>query len=236
MKGVFVTGTDTGVGKTVVAAALARALRQHSINAGVMKPVQTGALRTPDGLIATDARFLAAAAGIMDPPDLVCPVRLELPLAPSVAARLEGREINVPAMMNAYHELRQRHDWLIVEGAGGLAVPIAGEYLMRDLAREMSLPLLVVARPGLGTINHTLLTVEFARASGIEVLGVVINDYPCVPDLAERTNPEAIAWLVDVPVDVIDHDPGVDPGAGELGGVTEQIARQPWFAALAAGR
>src|SRR5205823_6125393 len=201
-----------------------------------MKPVQTGALRTPDGLIAPDARFLTAAAGGTDPPELVCPVCLEPPLAPSVAARLEGRAISVRAIMAAYDELRRRHECLIVEGAGGLAVPIARTYLMRDLAREMALPLLVVARPGLGTINHTLLTVEFARASGLEVLGVVISDYPSVADLAERTNPEAIAGLVDVPIGVIDHDPGVDPEAGELGGVAEQVARQPWFAALVAGR
>jgi len=228
--GIFVTGTDTGVGKTVIAAALARAMRRHGIDAGVMKPAQTGALRTPEGLIAPDARFLATAASVDDPPALVCPVCLEAPLAPSVAARLEGREISVARIIAAYRELRGRHQRMIVEGAGGLAVPIAGAYLMRDLARELGLPLLIVARPGLGTISHTLLTVEFARAGGLEVLGVLINNYPRSPGLAERTNPEVIAELAQVSFfGVIRHDPRVDPDAGHPGEVAEQIARQGWF-------
>src|SRR5205823_4609969 len=124
MPGIFITGTDTGVGKTAVAAALAGALRSRGLDVGVMKPVQSGAERGPGGLVAPDGHFLAIAAGVEDPPEWVCPVCLEAPLAPSVAAEMEGREIDLGVVFAAYRALRERHDWLIVEGAGGICVPI----------------------------------------------------------------------------------------------------------------
>src|SRR6187455_1962253 len=117
MPGVFVTGTDTGVGKTVVAGAIAGAMLGRGMDAGVMKPVATGA--DPGEQLPPDAAFLVRLAGVSDPPDLVCPVRLQAPLAPWVAARLEGREVDVGGILRAYHALRLRHEWLIVEGAGG---------------------------------------------------------------------------------------------------------------------
>jgi dethiobiotin synthetase len=229
-RGLFVTGTDTGVGKTVVTAALAAALRRRGVDVGVMKPVQTGAVRASDGLIALDARFLAAVAEVDDPPDLVCPVLLEAPLAPSVAAELERRDIHPAEILAAYRELQKRHEAVMVEGAGGICVPITGTYLMSDLAREMELPLLVVARPSLGTINHTVLTVHFARAAGLEVLGVAINNYPADPGLAERTSPAVIEKLAGVPVlGFVAHDPKVDVDTGKAG---ETVTRMEGSALL----
>ncbi|MFN3648302.1 MAG: dethiobiotin synthase [Armatimonadota bacterium] len=197
--GIFVTGTDTGVGKTVVTASLVAELRRRGHDAGAMKPVETGIDPAADPAL-RDAERLRRAAGAVDPPELVCPLTLREPLAPSVAARLEGREVELEPLFAAYRELRRRHDLLFVEGAGGLGVPLRDDYLMSDLARDLELPVLVVARPSLGTINHTLLTVRFARSAGLRVMGVVISGYPDDPDLAERTSPAEIERLAGTPI------------------------------------
>ncbi|MGO8671537.1 MAG: dethiobiotin synthase [Capsulimonadaceae bacterium] len=213
--GIFVTGTDTGVGKTAVAAALAAALREEGIDAGVMKPIQTGAvpemvtgrirLRAPDG------DYLRAVAGVDDPESLICPERRALPLAPMAAAALEGRDIDMSSIRIAYRRLRRRHAFLVVEGAGGIGVPIRQNFTMADLARDMGLPLLVVARAGLGTLNHTLLTVEFARARGLSIAGIVLSRYPARPDPAERTNPTLLELLTGLPILAkLPDDPEVD--------------------------
>jgi dethiobiotin synthetase len=197
---VLITGTDTGVGKTVVTGSLAGALRRRGLDVGVMKPVQTGADRTEAGLESPDGVLLARLSGLDDPAELVCPVCLEPAAAPSVAAEAVGEVIRIGPIVSAYEALAARHDLLLVEGSGGIAVPISGEYLFADLAVELRLPVVVVARPSLGTINHTVLTVHFARAYGLEVLGVIINGYPPDPDLAERTAPGVIERLTGVPV------------------------------------
>jgi dethiobiotin synthetase len=216
--GVMVTGTDTGVGKTAVAAALAAQLRTLGSDCGVMKPIQTGAAEDGGGKYSVDGRFLARAAGVSDPAELVCPVLLDAPAAPSVAAAEIGQEIHVLPLLDALDDLCRRHEFMIVEGAGGLAVPIVGKYLFADLALEMELPLIVVARASLGTINHTVLTVQFARHQGLEVLGVIINGFPAEPTLAERTAPAVIERLSGVPVlAVLPCLSAVDVDAGELG-------------------
>jgi len=190
---VFVTGTDTGVGKTFVAAGLAAALRRRGVDVGVMKPVASGS--------AEDARALIKASGSDDPLDLVNPVRLRDPISPHLAAKREGRTIDLRLIDRAFRELGRRHDVLIVEGAGGLLVPIRDGFTMADLAKRLRLPLLIVARDALGTINHTTLTVEAARSRGLKVLGVVVNrSRPGRPDLAERLNPAAIAQAARVKV------------------------------------
>lgn len=184
----FITGTDTGVGKTVVTGALAGALRRRRIDCGVMKPIQTGATRNPDGTWhAPDAEYLIAASGVNDRLALVCPQIFEAPAAPSVAAAEEDRTVDLGAIKSAFQTLTQRHKMTLVEGAGGLAVPIQGRYTMADLAHELNIPVLIVARAGLGTINHTVLTVEYARAKGLTVMGIVLSGYPEEPDLAEQT-------------------------------------------------
>lgn len=163
----FVTGTDTGVGKTVVAAGLAAAFRRRGIDVGVMKPVATGGAR-----ISEDAQLLIAAAGTRDPLDLVNPVCLAPPVAPLLAG-----DVNLGRVLQAFRTLAKRHEMLIVEGIGGLLVPIRRRFFVADLIRKMALPVVVVTRPALGTINHTLLTVEAARSRGIRILGIVVNHH-----------------------------------------------------------
>ena len=169
--GVFVTGTDTGVGKTVVACALVRALRARGIDAGAMKPIETGV--GPGG--PADAIALRAAAGERDPLADVCPQRFALAAAPEVAARADGRAVDLAAIDAAWLRLCARREFLVVEGAGGLLVPIAAQFSMADFAARLALPVLVVARAALGTINHTRLTLAAARARGLRVAGVVIS-------------------------------------------------------------
>jgi len=193
MKTLFVTGTDTGVGKTYVAAGLAAALRRRGVDVGVMKPVSTG---TSD-----DAGVLIKASGSRDPIKLVNPIRLKAPLAPNLAARLEGKTIDVGVLESAFQALAERHEVVIVEGAGGLLVPIRDGFTFADLAKRLDLPLLIVARVKLGTINHTSLTIEAAQARRLEVAGVVVNrSKRGRADLAERLNPAAIAAATGAPV------------------------------------
>jgi dethiobiotin synthetase len=192
LRGVFVTGTDTGVGKTVVACALAERLRARGVDVGVMKPIETGV--GAQGPL--DAIALAEAAGVDDPIDVVCPVRLELPAAPDVAAAAEERAIDLGAVREAFAALRARHELLIVEGAGGLLVPIAEGYSMAELARELGLPLLVVARGRLGTVNHTRLTLEVAESRGLPVAGVVVSYGPTPLSSADVANLGALRRLL----------------------------------------
>ena len=171
MPGLFVTGTDTGVGKTFVSCTLARGLRAAGVDVGVMKPVETGVPAAgPE-----DARALIAAAGTDDPIERVCPLRFGLPAAPEASARVEGRRATLAPILDAWTALSARHAFMLVEGAGGLLVPFDAQTTMADLARRLALPLLVVARADLGTINHTRLTLEACERRGLEVLGVVVS-------------------------------------------------------------
>jgi dethiobiotin synthetase len=218
MRGIFITGTDTGVGKSAVAAAVAAALRAQGVNAGVMKPIQTGAIRENGRLAAPDGEYLRIISGVDDRPDDICPVMLETPVAPMVAAEIEGRTVDVGAIMDAYGRLQSRRELLVVEGAGGIAVPITPNYSMADLARDMDLPVLIVARASLGSINHTVLTVHYARAAGLAIAGIVINRYPSYPDVAEQTNPAAIERLCGVSVlGLLREDPAIDTNRGRPG-------------------
>jgi dethiobiotin synthetase len=180
----FVTGTDTGVGKTVVGCAIAEALRRRHVAIGVMKPIETGV--GPQGPL--DAISLAEAAGVADPLDLVCPQRFALPAAPSVAADHEGRTVDLAAIREAHAELARRHSYLLIEGAGGLLVPITAGFSMIDLAAEFGAPLVVVTRASLGTINHTLLTLEAIERRGLRLAGVVISHGPRAISSTDRAN------------------------------------------------
>ena len=182
--GFFVTGTDTGVGKTVVACALVRAMRARKLDVGVMKPIETGVGEA--GPLDAKALIEAAGTGNEDPLELVCPLRFALPAAPNVAAAHEGREVDLSQVHTAFDELSSRHDWMLVEGAGGLLVPTTDDATMADLIAGLGLPLLVVVRPALGTINHTRLTLAHAERRGIDILGVVIshNEIVTEPDRA----------------------------------------------------
>ncbi len=197
MKGLFITGTDTGVGKTVIAAALAHAFKQRGMNVGVMKPVATGCRRGRDGqLVSSDVQKLVRASGVSDPIELVSPYRFEPPIAPWVALRqARGERISLDRIDHAFQALASWHDLVLVEGIGGLLVPLDDKRAVADLAHRLGLPVLIVARAGLGTINHTLLTIEAARSAGLELFGVVLNGRSGRSSLAERTNPTVIEKL-----------------------------------------
>jgi dethiobiotin synthetase len=191
--GLFVTGTDTGVGKTYVSAGIARALKLRGVDVGVMKPAETGCRIRAGRLMPRDALILMKSARVKDPLSLVNPYRLRKPLAPSVAAAREGKKIDPDKILKAFHALRKRHEFMIVEGAGGIMVPLCGQYTYLDLARTMGLPVLIVARPGLGTINHTLLSIAALKGRNIAIAGIVINyALDGKTGLAEETSPAVI--------------------------------------------
>lgn len=193
LKGLFVTGTDTGVGKTIVSAALARFLSERGLSVGVMKPAESG-VDDPDRPGA-DASLLQWAAGSRDDDREIAPYRLRTPLSPAQAAKKEGVFIDFSALTATAKALGKRHDFLIIEGAGGLMTPLSGGLLMADLAKGIGLPLLVVTTPRLGTLNQTLLTIFAAQQMGIPVAGYLINRMPTQPDEAEEAAPHALASL-----------------------------------------
>jgi dethiobiotin synthetase len=190
--GLFVVGTDTGVGKTVVAAALIHYLRDRGVNVGAFKPVESGGTG--------DSAFLREAAGGGDPPELVSPYSFSRPISPHQAAEEEGREISISAILEAFESLKKRHDFIVAEGAGGLLVPLRRDFLLGDLVARLGLPVLVVARAAVGTINHTLLTVRQAQSLGLRVLGVVINYEKPMSDCETVSKPEEMAHFMDVPL------------------------------------
>jgi dethiobiotin synthetase len=197
VRGVFVTGTDTGVGKTVVAASIVATLRARGEPVRAFKPVVTGT-DEPDPDWPPDHELLAAAAG-MDPRD-VTPLTFGPAVSPHLAAELAGARID-PARLVAH--ARALGEPLVAEGVGGLLVPLTTGYAVRDLAVDLGLPLVIAARPGLGTISHTLLTVEAARAAGLEVRCVVLTPWPAEPSALERSNRATIEQLGGVAVHVL---------------------------------
>lgn len=191
-KGLFITGTDTGVGKTWVGAGLTALFKERGFDIGVMKPVESGCRRENGRLIPEDATLLKEMARSQDELDIINPYALEYALAPALAAEREGVEIRIEVIKGAYDLLTSRHDVMIVEGAGGLLAPLFGDYFMADLAKEWGLPLLIVTGAKLGIINHTLLTLHCARQRGIPVLGIVMNHTTNLKGLAESLNPTAL--------------------------------------------
>jgi len=174
-KGVFVTGIDTGVGKTVIAGAIAAAVKAHGLDVGVMKPVATGAKEIDGKLISEDAIYLKKIIDSTDDDDLVNPIRLEPALAPTMAASKTGVTIDIERVWEAYKELRNKHGFVVVEGIGGLMVPIDDNTLVADMALKMDLALVIVSKHYLGAINHTLLTLEYARSRNLRIKGIIFN-------------------------------------------------------------
>jgi dethiobiotin synthetase len=201
-RAVFVTGTGTEVGKTIVAAAIARTLAAAGTVA-VFKPAVSGLDDYPPGL--PDHELLRLAAGSAQSDDEIAPYRYGPPVSPHLAAELADEEIDPERLLAAARAAAGRADSVVVEGVGGLLVPLTPTYLVRDLAVALGHPLVVVAPPGLGTINHTLLTVEAARAAGLAVAAVVLNPWPAEPSAIERSNRETIEALGEVPVLTLPH-------------------------------
>jgi dethiobiotin synthetase len=197
--GIFITGTDTSVGKTFFACGLAALLRECGYKVGVMKPAETGCEQDEDKLLPQDALTLKKASGCELPLETICPYQFREPLAPSVAAEREGVIIDIDRLMNGYNEISEAHGITIVEGAGGLMVPLLPSYTYADFARVLKLPLIVVAANKLGMINHLLLTLEHASCKGLSVLGYVLNQIESQLSLAAETNRDALVSLTGVP-------------------------------------
>ena len=192
-QGIFVTGTGTEIGKTVIAGGLAASLKESGIHVGVMKPISTGDI--------ADAQYLKHVAQVDDELSVINPIYLQHPLAPSVAARIENREIDLSDIDAAFAKLQEKYDFVIVEGVGGIAVPIRDDFLVVHLIDRLQLPILIVAQVGLGTLNHTFLTVAFARQFNLQIVGIVLNGLDSeTAGITEATNPVEIEKLTGVPV------------------------------------
>ncbi len=224
MRGLFVTGTGTGVGKTILSAALLAAIAAAGEQVSAHKPVVTG-VEDPPGEWPPDHELLARVAGMT--PEEVAPLRYGPAVSPHLAAELAGERVNperiAATAQDALRNADARGAVLIVEGVGGLLVPLAESFTVRDLAARLGLPLLVAASPGLGTINHTLLTLEAARATGLEVRAVVLTPWPELPAAMEESNRATIARLGDVEVTTLVHVP-----RAELTALTGAGAELPW--------
>ena len=199
--GLFITATDTGIGKTVIAAAIANWFRTRGQRAGVCKIAATGCVHRREGLVSEDAEILAHAADSPFSLATICPIRYAEPLAPAVAAQRAGVPLDWSLLQLSLNKISAESDVIIIEGVGGVMVPMDEQYMVLDVARTLALPALVVARPGLGTINHTILTVNALKLAGVKVAGVVINRYPTdTADTATETNPAVIEKWCEVPL------------------------------------
>jgi dethiobiotin synthetase len=227
MRGLFVTGTGTGVGKTVVAGAIVAAVRARGQRVAAYKPVVTGLDEPAAPGWPHDHELLAAAAGTSA--KAVAPHRLGPPMSPHLAAELAGVELDLDAMVVAASAAAAEAaaDVLVVEGVGGLLVPLTRGRTVRDLAVALGFPLIVAAQPGLGTISHTLLTVEAARAAGLTVAAVVITPWPERPSAIERSNRETIARLGELPVATLPPLPDGAPPSLAAGGA--QLPLDEWL-------
>jgi dethiobiotin synthetase len=207
--GLFFTGTDTGVGKTFVTASVARVLRQQGRDVGVCKPIATGARWVQGRWLADDTVCLAEAAEVDGPPERVTPWAFPEPVAPPVAARRQGVVLRLEALAQAVRDCGRPGGVLLVEGVGGLLCPLTESDTVADLALAVGLPVVVVTRRSLGTLNHTLLTLEVARARGLPVAGVVINETQPPGGLADETNVEELGRRIKVPLlAVVPHQAG----------------------------
>jgi len=193
--GIFVTGTDTGVGKTFLACRIARIFRDAGYRVGVMKPAESGCAEIDGKLVPQDAVHLRDWSGCQVPLEKICPYILREPLAPSIAADRQGARIDIDHLLKIFNEISAAHDLMIVEGAGGLMVPLLPSYTYADFAKLLKIPLIVVAANRLGTINHLLLTLEHASCKALTTLGYVLNDLVAEPSLAAETNRETLSTL-----------------------------------------
>ena len=213
-KGYFISGTDTCVGKTVVTACLLAFYREHGIDTGIMKPIETGVDQKCSSEANSDAKFLLAVSGNQDALEEVCPVRLKPAAAPLQAARMTGQTLDIDFILENFHRLQGRHDQMLVEGVGGLLVPLKADYLVSDLIKDMQLPLIIVSRVALGTLNHTLLTLKAAQETGIEIAGVILNRPKSGPlNEIELEQADLVQELSGVPI--LGECPFIDPVSKE---------------------
>lgn len=199
----FVTGTDTGIGKTTVACALAAALRRRGINVGVHKPIETGCDESCGDLVAADATRLKYFSGSPEPLERICPVRARAPVAPAVADRLEALHLNLADIVGRARRLLAVHEVCLVEGAGGLLVPITDVTTFADLARECGLSLIVVVGNRLGAVNHAMLTMDWARLHELPITGYIVNQLAADFDPATESNVDTLRRLLGPPLGIL---------------------------------
>jgi dethiobiotin synthetase len=223
LRGLFVAGTGTGVGKSVVAGAVCAALAARGLRVAAFKPAVTGLDEPADGW-PPDHELLATAASAGQSPEDVAPYRFGPAVSPHFAAELAGAAIEPPDLVRSATTTAARAELLVCEGVGGLLVPLTPGYLVRDLAIDLGMPLVVAAAPGLGTINHTLLTLEAARTAGLRVAGVVLTPWPPRPAEIERSNRETVERLGGVTVATL---PPTDPAA--LAGAGSALPLDDWL-------
>ncbi|MBF0554548.1 MAG: dethiobiotin synthase [Nitrospirae bacterium] len=199
MKGFFVTGTDTGVGKTVVSALMAVMLMEKGFNVIVRKPIETGCTAVNNTLIPKDGLFLRTITGSTEAPDVITPIRFVHPLAPLAAATAENSPIDITEIYKSFEGI-DNSSVTIIEGVGGLLVPITKTFFVADLIRKLNLPAILVSSNRLGTINHTLLSLEYMKNKSITVAGIVFNNTAGEHDMSANTNIGLIRQLTGVPV------------------------------------
>jgi len=229
--GLFITGTDTGVGKTLVAGCIARILTSAGLKVGVFKPIATGCQRTWEGLSSADTEFLARAANSDLGLSTITPVGYVTPAAPIVSAACEKKPIDFGKVAAAYEQICAGCDVVVVEGIGGVRVPLTGQFYLLDLAVEFALAVVIVARPNLGTINHTLMTIDCVKAAKLRIAGVVINGYDGrKTSIAEETAEQVITQCSGVEVlAVAPFDEGVSIEESRLGEMPlESLANVDW--------
>ncbi|OHB48405.1 MAG: dethiobiotin synthase [Planctomycetes bacterium GWF2_41_51] len=220
-KGLFITATDTGVGKTLIAGAIAKILSEKGKKIGVFKPVATGCKKTREGLVGEDAEFLALCSDSEFSLADINPETFEEPAAPYACEIKESRKVDLERIITAYNYICSNSDYIIVEGIGGVRVPITENLDVLGLAKMFGLPVVVVARPGLGTINHTLLTIDAIRNAQLPLAGIIINGYDEPnSDFAQQSAPAIIAEVGRTRIlAVVPYDEQVNIGQGEIGNI-----------------
>lgn len=205
-KGVFIVGTDTDVGKTIVTAGLVHALRKSGINTCCFKAVLSGGIKENGKLVPGDVKLVKEVGKIDEEYELMNPYCFETPVSPHLAAKLENVEIDREKILNIYRRLSKKYEFVVAEGAGGIIVPIIDrDYFVYDLIKDLNLPVIIVARAGVGTINHTALTVKFVESIGLDIKGIIINRYTDeihvkdnIETIKKITNKEIIAVIDDL--------------------------------------
>ena len=221
-KGIFITATDTEVGKTFVSGLLIRTFLQQGIETGYFKPIASGCQLKNGVLLSEDLLYVESFTNTKMDHDLYCPVRYLNPLAPLAAARLEKRHVNMESIWESFEKLKRKYSCLVVEGIGGVMVPLKKDYLVLDMMVDIKFPALVVCRPALGTINHTLLTLQAIKSKGIPLLGFLTNGSMEKEDEAARTSPGLISSFSSVPY--LGHVPIYDGGSEGPDGFIEHQA------------
>ncbi|MFZ1076309.1 MAG: dethiobiotin synthase [Nitrosotalea sp.] len=199
MKSYFITGTDTGVGKTAITAALAASLRRRDIDVGVMKPIASGAPQKT-GFKSSDAALLHEAAKVNDTEEMINPIFLPLPTSPYDATKILNLKIDMNTIFERFQHLLKAHQMLLVEGIGGIMTPITRNFFVADMIKKMGLETIIVTRSTLGTLNHTVMTFMMCKEYGIAVKGMIINYFDEKGSLAERNAPSTLHEITGLPI------------------------------------